>query len=503
MADDLQELAAVDVTARDRNPGALSRVRRARETFAPGTLLPHVQALLRPGLFRERADTNSLLDSVFADDGALAALGAENPDLVAALRDQAGTPMSPGQHEKLRSVILGLVGDQVEKEGQIRAQVADNQAFMQAFSVLDGAIPGITDPKRNTLEESERRQVQVLFNQAQELALIDPDASKAIMTEVRKKADNLTANVRQHIEQQRKRAELEDIELFSSSDNALQLLNDASADYARAVASDKDIPDFVVEKMIKAYGAASAVAAPNLTDAAAAAISGAASGGVEGSGGKGALQGTLVGAAVGAVVTGVAGTVEYFKDKKKVKQLAEYLETSKAQIRQNYAANRGKLQERYAPLGIQFGEQQGEVYAVVNDAYKAEAGKIPSKASTPESEQADRTEALRTMLESEQASADAAVEKYRPDAAANLPGAAQKLAAALARKQTAEDDLAIFEDDLRQAAGKDLTDIPGVEVADAEKAISLARARRKNRSDAATRASIRNGIMESLRSHTR
>lgn len=503
MADQLQELeelAAVDVSARNRSPGAATRFSRGKDVLAPGSFLPRVQSLLNPRLFRERGDTNALVRDAFAEGGPLAALAESNPAMVAEIRQQADTPMQPQEHKQFRSALLGLIGGEVEREGKIRAQIMDNEGFMAAFSALDSAIPGIKDPNRHTFEESERRQIAILYDQAQRLALLDPDASKAAMVEVRKKADLLTGNVRQLMGQTRKRATLEDTELYNASDNALQMLRDASQELVAALEAGS-VPDFVLDKALTAYGAASAVAAPNLSDAASAAVSGAASGGVEGA--RSGLRSLGIGLLVGAAVEGVQAGTEFFRGKAKTQALVKHLENAKAQVEQNYAANRQKLQERYAPLGIELGEQPGEVYAVLDEAYSTEAEKIPAAMLDKQGEQTDRTRSLRVMLDDELAAADDAVERLRPDAAANIPGAAARLASAITRQQTAQDDLAIFEDDLRQAAGVEMSSIPGIDVEQAGSAIEQARRRRQIRSDTATRSQIRTGIMEALRGHTR
>lgn len=494
---DVEELAEVQVSGRDPNPGAVTRVRRARETFAPGSFLPRVQALLNPRLYRERSDTNALMEQALAEDGPLGHLAASNPTIINELRQQAEKPMSSQQHQQFRSTLIGLVQGEVERESKIRSQVANNEAFMQAFSMLDGASPGIKDPARNTLEESERRQVSLLYQQAQELALLDPEASQAIMVEVRKKADTLTANVRQQYEQLRKRASLEDVTLYSNTDNAIQLLRDAHEDLSRALSSEKTPPDFVIQKALDAYGAAGIIQATSLGQVGTHALGEAIGGGVGGAT-AGGMGGAAIGAGVGLLVGGGEKLLQHFKDKKNVAVLAEHLVLAQEQALRNYQGNRAKLVERYAPLGIEFGEQQGEVYAVLDETYRAEADKIPEKVTTKEQDADQRTLALRTMLDDELASADAAVAELGPDAAANLPGAAQRLAAALTRQQVAQDDLAIFEDDLRLAAGREMPE--GV---DASAAIEQARLRRRNRSDASTRASIRRATMEALRSHTR
>lgn len=493
---EFEELAEVEVSGRNRNPNAATRVRRARETFAPGTFLPRVQALLNPRLFRERADTNNLLEDVFAEDGPLGRLAATNPELVNELRQQAANPMQSGEHKQFRSALLGLVGQEVEKEGKIRAQVADNEGFMRAFAALDSSIPGIRDPDRFTLEESERRQIGILFDQAQQLALLDPDASKAIMAEVRKKADTLTANVRQFMEKNRRDAQLQDAALWSTAQERINETNDIIASLRddmdeRGVLRDPH--PALIGRAMAALGRSSDLPGSGINEAAEAV------GGVIAAGTQGSDNGNILATAIS--LGGQA--VDKLKQRKEVGYLIQRLEFNRGLIEKGYLDDRQKLAERFRGSGIELGQAPGEAYAVVDEAYQAEADKIPAKAGRDGQERDDQVSSLRTMLDDELRSADAAVEKLRPDAAANLPGAAERLASAMLRQQIATDDLAIFEDDLRQAAGKDLASVQGVDANEAQKALQLARARRKNRSDATTRASIRRATMEALRSHTR
>jgi hypothetical protein len=489
-----EELDEVQVSARNRNPNAQTRVRRARDTLAPGSILPRVQALLNPALFRARGDTNALVEDVLDEDGPLGRIAATNPELVTELRQQANTPMSTKQHAQFRSALLGLVSDEVEREGKVRSQVLDNESFMESFAALDGAIPGIRDPKRQTLEESERRQIAILFKNAQALAPLDPEASKAAMVEVRKKADLLTANVRQLMEKNRRDAQLEDRALYANADEQVQ----EADDIIKSLRDDMDEKGLlrephpaIVARAFAALGRAGDLPSSGINESAEAV--GAQLGGLASKEGDGNMIQTAV---------QLAGKgLEKLKQGKDVDYLIKRLEFNKALVLEGYKNNRQQLLARFSPLGIELGEKPGEAYAVVHDAYEEQAGKIPSKASTPESEEADRTDSLRTMLDSELSAADELVKKVKPDAAANMPGAAQKLLNAISRQQTAQDDLAIFEDDLRIGAGRDMP--PLASGGDAAAAIQVARARRQNRTDAATRSQVRQGIMESLRSRTR
>jgi len=502
MADESMELPEVAVQGRNRFPGPVRRVSRAKETFSPGTFLPRVQALLNPGLYRERADTNNLVEGIFTEEGALGRLAATSPELVAEIRQQAESPMTRGEHKQFRAALLEMVGQEAAHESKVRATVADNAAFMEAFAAMDAALPGIKDPNRFTLEEAERRQIGIMFEQAQELALIDPDASRALMSEVRKKADGLTANARQYFEQLRKRAAAEDVALYSNTDNTIQLLRDAHQDLTRAIDSGKTVPEFVLQKALNAYGAAGSMQLTSLGQVGAHAVGEAIGGGLGGMT-AGGLGGVAIGAAAGAAIGLGEGLVAHFKDKKNVRLLADALVSAQEQAAANYQSNRAKIMERYKPVGIEFGAQQGEVYAVVDEAYKAASSSIPESARQAGKEGEEQRETLRMMLEDQLTAANLAVSELEPEASANVPGAAQRLASAIERRQMAVDDLAIFEDDLRQQAGVDFASIEGLDPAAAEKAIKEARARRQNRQAAAMQAEIRRGIRESLRSHTR
>ncbi len=452
--------------------------------------------MLSPALFRERGDTNSLVEDVLAEDGPLGRIAATNPELVTEIRQQANTPMSTKEHAKFRSALLGIVGDEVEREGKVRSQLLDNQSFMEAFSALDGFIPGITDPKRQTLEESERRQVAILFEKAQQLAPLDPEASKAVMAEARKKADTLTANVRQFMEKNRLRAQLEDGALYANADEQVQ----EADDIIKSLRDDMDEKGMlrephpaIIARAFAALGRAGDLPASGINESAEAV--GAQLGGLASKEGDGNMIQTAV---------QLAGKgLEKLKQGKDVEYLIKRLEFNKGLVQQGYIKNREQLLARYEPLGIALGEKPGEAYAVVHDAYKAEADKIPTKAQTPAEQEEDRVSSLRTMLDGELGKADEEVKNTQPDAAANLPGAASRLAKALARQANARDDVALFEDDLRQQRGGELPVMKGVEPGMVEESIKGARMRRQARTEQSTRSAVRQGIMESLRSRTR
>jgi hypothetical protein len=84
-----------------------------------------------------------------------------------------------------------------------------------------------------------------------------------------------------------------------------------------------------------------------------------------------------------------------------------------------------------------------------------------------------------------------------------FPVPASRLAKALARQSNARDDVALFEDDLRQQRGGELPSMKGIEPAMVEETIKGARMRRQARTEQSTRSAVRQGIMESLRSRTR
>lgn len=502
MAEELQELQEVGITGRNRFPGAAQRVSRARETFSAGTVLPRVQALLNPRLFRERADTNNLVDGIFTEEGALGRLAIMHPEMAAEIRQQAESPMTAKQHQQFRSALLEMVGQEAAHESKVQATITENVNFMQAFSAMDAAIPGIRDKDKFTLEEAERRRIHIMFNQAQELALVDPDASRALMSEVKKKADDLTANTRQYFEQVRKRAAAEDISLYSAADNTAQMLRDAHEDLSRFIEADKDIPEFVLQKALTAYGAAGSMQLTSLGQIGAHAVGEAVGGGVGGLTGGG-LAGAGVGAVAGLGIGLTEGLISHFKDKKNIRALADTLVRAQEQVAANYQANRAKIMERYKPIGIEFGAQQGEVYAVLDEAYQAASSAIPESAAAAGREGAEQRETLALMLHDQLAAADREVDELTPQASANVPGASERLRVALERRQMAVDDMAIFEDDMRQESGQALSEIEGIDADAAQEAIKQARMRRQTRQQAAMQSETRRAIREALRSHMR
>lgn len=488
MAD--EQLDELTVGGANRNPTLPQRAKRATDHFAPGTFFPRIKAVVNPRLYRERGDTSRLVDDVFADGGALSRLAASNPTLMTEIRQQSETPMTSGEHEKFRSALLEMVGSEVEREAKTAYQVADNKSFMEAFSAMDGAIPGIADPERDTFEEAERKQIGIMYQQAQQMALLDPDSSKALMADVRKKADALTSNVRTFMEKGRKRAIDEDTQLFASAQEQVNETNDIIASL-RHDADERGVlrspNEALIARAFNALGRAQNLPRPGeeIADT-----------GQNIGSGVGGLKGTLIGEALalgGKVVDKVTESGD-------VRDLIDRLEFNSKLVQEGYLQNRKTLQERYAPIGIRFGEKAGDVYAVIADAYKKESDKIPAKAQTPEQAEAERTTTLRTMLADEVASAEAQESKAKPEASANMPGAGARLAAAIQRAQSARDDRDIFEDDLRQS-GSELAAPLGA--ADTGETIKQARSRRQARDTRQMHSQIRQGIMEALRGYTR
>jgi hypothetical protein len=491
--DDDEELSEVRVSARNRNPSIGRRWQDADKVFPAGTRSPRMQAAMNPTLYRERLDTNNLISQAFADDGPLAGMTAENPLLAEQIRDQAETPMAPAQHRQFRSAIMQLVGAEVERETKTRNQIADNTAFMRIFSAMDAAIPGLRDPKRHTLEEEERRQIEIGYNQAQELALLDPDASKAVMADVRRRADALTANVRTHIEQVRKAARLDDSELWSNATEQLNETNDVIASLQHDTDKRgrlKSPNDALIGRATALLGRSGSLPRAGLGEAAGANV--------------GSQVGAQMGGTKGALVA-VAGDlagkiVDKFTESGDVRDLIERLQFNAQLIQQGYEQNRAALAKKYSPYGIEFGAEPGEVYATINEAYRAEAEKIPAKVQTPEESASSKNMTLRMMLQRERDNAAEAEAAVRPEASAGMRGSDSRLAAAIERSQMASDDLEIFEDDLRQAGSTDALPLPeGAPPPDTK----AARARRQARGESRVRSQIRQGIMEALRSYTR
>lgn len=502
MATPDDELPEVGVSPRrDRFPGFIERFKRAGE-LSRGTFLPHVQAVINPGLFRERQDTNALMDSAFGEGGQLEELRQTDPQLYDALREASQDPMRPGEHRKFRSAILDMVQGEVERKQAIDGALADNAGYMRVFSAMDRALPGINDPDLETYEEGERQQMQLDYERAQQLAAAgDVEGAKSIMTEVRKRGDALSANNRQRMELDRKRAIIQDQGLYSGADNARQALRDASEDLERALAKVEreggQVPDFVLQKALTAYGTAGALQQTSLGDAAASA----AGAGVVGAGAGAAagLPGVLIGAGTGVASVGIAELREHFKSKKNVQALAVALRDADAQVARNYQSNREKLAQSYAPSGIKFGAQPGEVYAVLADAYKAEADKVPeSPPRTPEETNSDRVESHRVRLTKELERAKAALEAARPDAAANTPNARAKLDAANKAAIEAQDNLVLFEDDIARGGGS-------AEVASGSQLEEIRAARARRESEAKRRRAVdrQAGIVDALRSRLR
>lgn len=484
----LDELDEVEVTGVDRTPGVVKRAKRAPGLLASGTVLPRLQGILNPALYRERGDTSRMVESVFGEEGALARLAASNPDLATEIRQQADTPMSVGEHKKFRSGLLALVGDEVAKEQRTQYQLRDNAGFMEAFSAMDAALPGVKDPDRFTFEEAERRQIAIMYQQAQELALLDPDGSKALMADVRKKADSLTANVRTQMEQIRKAARIEDSALFNAARERISETDDVVASLRNDM-DDKGVfrkpNEAIIGRALAALGRANSLPSSGINEAATAA--GAQVNAAAGGGTKGLILDTAIG--IGGMVA------NKIKEGDDVAQLIERLEFNKGLIQKSYTEDRARLEQRYKPIGIAFGAEPGEVYAVLDENYKRAADQFPAKGAEPK----DKPEALRNMLTDEQEAAQAALEDVKPEASANMPGARERLAAAIERLNLANDDLAIFDADQAEATGKPLP----VAGDDAGAEVVKARQRRQARSETRAQGQVRKGIMEALRGYTR
>lgn len=482
--DTLEEVA---VTGANRNPNAAKRFERAPGHFAGGTLLPRIQGLLNPGLFRERGDTNRLVDSVLGEDGALARLAATNPDLATEIRQQADTPMSSAEHEKFRSTLLTMAGDEVARNQKIQYQLGDNKSFFEAFKTLDGFLPGIGDAKVDTREEYERRQIETLYKQAQEVALLDPDHSATLMGEVRKKADALTDGVRTDMEKLRRVARAEDSSLWATQREKLSETSDVIA----ALQDDLDKKGLrrppspeLIARASALLGRAGDFPSAGVADAAADATSLIPE--------KAGDSGNLLGEAVA-----LAGKItDKALQSDDVKYLIQRLQFNSQQVAASYVQDRAALADKYKASGLQFGEKPGEVYSVPNEAYTRAAEKIkpaPKKGT-------DDVDSLRGMLTDEVSNAQAAADKVAPEASANVPGAAARHQSALARLQIAKDDAAIFEDDQVQASGKAP---PVARGDDAAMELQKARQRRAVRQQQQNSGLVRKATMEALRGYTR
>lgn len=491
MASELDELEEVAVTGVDRNPGAVKRVKRAPGHFATGTLLPRIQGLLNPGLFRERGDTNRLVESVLGEDGALSRLAATNPDLATEIRQQANTPMSSAEHEKFRSSLLGMVSSEVERNQKTQYQLRDNQGFFEAFKMLDGFLPGSGNDEIDTREEYERRAIETLYKQAQEVALIDPDHSAALMGEVRKKADALTDNVRTALDKRRRVAEAEDSALWSTAREKLSETSDVVAalqDDLDKKGLRRDPNDALMARALALLGRAGDFPSAGVEDAASDAT---------------ALIPAKAGEAgniAGEVIKLASKATDKVLQADDVRYLIQRLQFNAQQVQASYIQDRAALADKYKASGLKFGEKPGEIYAVPNELYQREADKIkaaPKKAT-------DDVDSLRGMLTDEEESAQAAVDKVKPEASANVPGASRRLTAALERLQLAKDDRAIFEDDQRQAAataGGRAAEI--VQADDASEEIKKARQRRALRQQQQSATQTHQATMKALRGYTR
>lgn len=485
--EDLLELEEQQAVGVDRSPGAVSRAKRARGHFASGTILPRLQGLLNPGLFRERGDTNRLVESVLGEEGALARLAMSNPDLAQEIRQQADTPMSSAEHEKFRSTLLGMVGDEVKRNERIKYQLADNQSFFDAFSTLRGFVPGYGNDEVDTREEYELREVQTLYKQAQAAALTDPDHSAAIMGEVRKKADALTANVRTDMEKQRKVARAEDGALWATARERLSETDDVIAslqDDLDKKGLRRDPSPVLIARANALLGQASDIPAAGFSEAADTAASMV----PQAEGGAGNLLGEGIRLAGKATDKALAAS--------DVQYLIQRLQFNRGLLQQSYTNDRLALADKWKASGLQFGNKAGEVYSVPSEAYKREAEKIEAAPKKP----TDDVDTLRGMLTDEVASAQAAVDKTKPEASANLPGAAARFATATARLQMARDDADIFEADQQEAAANGQ---PVERAPDAAANLLEARKRRAARQSQRDSGLVRKATMEALRRYTR
>jgi hypothetical protein len=482
---DQQELDMVTGEGRNRSPGALSRFESGASTFAPGTVLPRLQALIHPGLYRERGDTNDLVEKLTAPGGALANLEYDKPELWAQIKQQADTPMSVQQHNAFQSSLYGLVQGQIDNERKVQRTTQDNTAYMSSLAELRKFAPGVNDPKLKTYEEGELEQIDLGYKQAQEMALYDPEGSKALMADVKKRGDTLTQNLRGEMEKRRKAFFQEDSSLAVNSRNALSTVGDALEDLDKAIAKGGEIPEQVLNKALAAYGAAGNAAQTTAGDVITQTATGAATGAPAG----------LVGAGIGAAIAAGGGVIQFFKSKERVQALRENLQGVQSQINRSYADNRAALGKRAQAQGLLLGEQPGEVYSVAQ-SYQAQADKIPDKASTPAQDDAAKNTAYENMLKKEQAAAQDALAKAQAPASARMPGADAMLAAAKERASIANDDLSIFQADMQQQPGA-----AGQEAAGSE--ITQARQRRAARSQHQKQSEIRAAIGESLRNHIR
>lgn len=483
--DDEQQLEEFNVSGVNRRPGVVKRAERAPGHFATGTVLPRLQGILNPGLYRERGDTTRLVDSVLGEDGALARLAATNPDLATEIRQQADSPMTRAEHQKFRSSLLGMVGDEVKREQQTQYQLKDNQGFYQAFRQLDGFIPGIGNKEVDTREEYERRQIDTLYQQAQEAALLDPAHSAALMGEVRKKADALTDGIRTDIEKQRRVARAEDSSLWATAREKLSETTDVVAALRDDLAKKgirREPNAALMNRALTLLGRAGDFPTAGIVDDAAGAVANVIP--------DESTAGNIAGEAIALATKGLKKGLE----SSDVAYLIDRLQFNAQQVAESYKQDRGALATKYKAAGLQFGEQPGEIYAVPNEAYEREAAKIQAAEKKP----TDTTDSLRGMLSEEVESATAAVEKLKPEAAANVPGAAARLAAAQERLTTARDDHAIFEADQPQAGG-----VPVLATDDAATELTKARKRRAVREQARDTGLVRKAITQTLRGYTR
>jgi hypothetical protein len=483
-----------------KRPGFWERVTGANKTLVEPGILGKITAPIlagaNPQLYNERVQTNKLVDASLAPDGSLAFLAASNPQLADELRSRAQQPMSSQEHEQFRSGILSLVGTEVKREQDTQYQLQDIQNFRDSFHQLDGMFRQPTDatPGVISVDDARRRQVETIINQAQEVAKLDPARAKEMMADAKQKADAISEHAIGQLDKVEKSARIEDGTLGSTYNG--QLTNIAEVKQALNYEIDnysvkRPINSAVVGRAMEQLGQAATLPTSGLAEAAQAVGPGLSQ---AVGGGKG---GGLIDAA-----TGLIGKVaDKLTAKSDAQALIARLDNQAAELGKNYAINRQQIQDKYKPYGLQFGQQPGDVVAVVAQNYKDAAGKIPDKTSTPEAKAADETATYRDALTQEVRDSMAAVDSLKNSAASNVPGARSDLAAAVERAGIAHDNLAIFEDDNSKQTGQPLPQ--GLQGDVAAKAIQQARARRNARDITRAHSQIRAAITDSLRNFTR
>jgi hypothetical protein len=495
---DAAELPTVQATQTKR-PGFWERVTGANKTLVEPGILGKITAPIlagaNPQLYNERVQTNKLVDSALAPDGTLAFMAASNPQLADELRSRAQQPMSSQEHEQFRSGILSLVGTEVKREQDTQYQLQDINNFRDSFHQLDGMFRQPTDatPGVISVDDARRRQVETLINQAQEVAKLDPARAKEMMADAKQKADSITEHAIGQLDKVEKSARIEDGDLASAHNEQITNINDIVG----SLENDRDAKGVwrapnpaIVARGMAQLGRASTLPTSGFSETAQAAAPG-----------VGAAVGGTKGGLIEAGVGLVGKVVDKITEGKDTQALIDRLNFQKQQLVKDYATNRQQLVDKYKPYGLQFGQQPGDVVAVVAQNYKDASGKIPDKTSTPEAKAADETATYRDALTQEVRDSMAAVDSLKNAAASNVPGARSDLAAAVERAGIAHDNLAIFEDDNSKQTGQPLPQ--GLQGDVAAKAIQQARARRNARDITRAHSQIRSAITDSLRNFTR